>query len=217
MIKDFEKIYPIKYRTDLEEFIKESNYEDFYEDVDEKIIYVSTIHKSKGREFDNVYMMLKNEQLLDNASRRKIYVGMTRAKNELHIHTNTNIFDCFKNDNVEFAVDDTQYNEPLEIMLQTTHKDVVLDFFKNKKELILNLRCGAELKIYDIFLSAEISGRDVRIAKFSKSFVEKLKLLESKNYKLVKSTINFIVFWKNEDDAEEVPIILANISLKKQQ
>ncbi len=215
MIKDFEKIYPTKYRTDLEEFIKESNYEDFYEDADEKIIYVSTIHKSKGREFDNVYMMLKNEQLLDDASRRKIYVGMTRAKTELHIHTNTNIFDCYKNDNVEFIIDDTKYNEPLEIMLQTSLKDVVLDFFKNKKELILNLKSGTELKVDDIFLSTEINGRDVRIAKFSKTFVEKLKLLESKNYKLVKSIIQFIVFWKNEDDAEEVPVILTTLSFVK--
>lgn len=216
MIKDFEKIYATKYRTDLEEFIKESNYEDFYEDTDEKMIYVSTIHKSKGREFDNVYMMLKNEQLLDDASRRKIYVGMTRAKNELHIHTNTNIFDCYKNDNVEFVIDDTQYNEPIEIMLQTSLKDVVLDFFKNKKELILNLKSGTELKVDDIFLSTEINGRDVRIVKFSKAFVEKLKLLESKNYKLIKSTIQFIVFWKNENDAEEVPIILANLYFTKQ-
>ena len=215
MINDFEKIYPTKYRTDLEEFIKESNYEDFYENEENEIIYVSTIHKSKGREFDNVYMMLKNEQLLNDESRRKIYVGMTRAKNELHIHTNTDIFDSYKNGDVEFIVDDNKYTEPLEIMLQTTHKDVVLDYFKYKKEIILSLKSGAPLKIDDIFLSVEINGRDVRVAKFSKAFVEKLELLKSKGYRLANSQIQFIVYWKSEDDEEETPIILSNLLFAK--
>lgn len=216
MLKDFEKIYPTKYRTDLEEFIKESNYEDFYDDNDKEILYVSTIHKSKGREFDNVYMMIKNEQLLSDESRRKIYVGITRAKKELYIHTNTNIFDNYKNDNLEFNFDNNQYNEPFEIMLQTTHKDVVLDFFKNKKEIITSLRSGMVLKIDDIFLTTVINNRDVRIAKFSKAFTEKLELLQNKGYKLTKSTIQFIVLWKNENDTEETPIILANLLFTKQ-
>jgi ATP-dependent DNA helicase RecQ len=33
--------------------------EDFYSENGETI-FVSTIHKSKGREFDNVYLMLEN-------------------------------------------------------------------------------------------------------------------------------------------------------------
>lgn len=215
MIKDFEKIYQTKYRTDLEEFIRESNYEDFYDVNEKEIIYVSTIHKSKGREFDNIYMMLKNEQLLNDEARRKIYVGMTRAKNELHIHTNTNIFDNYKNYGVEYFIDNNKYNEPSEIMLQTTHKDVVLDFFKNKKEIVSSLHSGEKLKIDDIFLSAVIKGRDVRIAKFSKSFVEKLEMLKSKGYNLAKADIQFVVFWKNEDVVEEVPVILANLTFTK--
>lgn len=216
LIKDFEKIYATKYRTDLEEFIKESNYEDFYDDNDKEIVYVSTIHKSKGREFDNVYIMLKNEQLLNDASRRKIYVGMTRAKNELHIYTNTNIFDGYKNDHVEFIINENEYNEPFEIMLQTTHKDVVLDFFKDKKEIIANLKCGIELKVDNIFLSTEINGRYIRIVKFSKSFIEKLELFANKGYTLKKSSIQFIVLWKNKDELDEIPIILANLSFVKQ-
>lgn len=215
MIMDFEKIYSIKYRTDLEEFVRESNYEDFYDDSDKEVIYVSTIHKSKGREFDNVYMMLKNEQLPNDEARRKIYVGMTRAKNELYIHTNTNIFDDYKNDKIEFVKDKNYYKEPLEIMLQTTHKDVVLDYFKGKKEIISSLRSGMPLKIDDIFLSATLNGRDVRIAKFSKSFIEKLEMLKNNGYKLTKASIQFIVYWKNEQDEEDTPIILSNLFFVK--
>ena len=215
MITDFEKIYHnAKYRTDLEEFIRESNYEDFLENDEKEMIYVSTIHKAKGREFDNVYMMLKNEYILNDESRRKIYVGMTRAKNELHIHLNTNIFKDYKGYGVTYN-DSNWYDEPTEIMLQTTHKDVVLDYFKNKKEIILSLQSGMSLKIDNNFLYTEINGEDVYIAKFSRAFTEKLELLSKKGYKLTKATIQFIVFWKSEDDDEETPIILTNLTFIK--
>ena len=116
--------------------MNESKFEDFYDEQDQEVIYVSTIHKSKGREFDNVYMMLKNSAGKTDAERRALYVGMTRAKSNLYIHTNTTLFDKYRIDGVEHVTDGAEYGEPTEIMLQTTHKDVVLDFFKNKKEII---------------------------------------------------------------------------------
>ena len=69
----------------LEEFLKESNYEDFYEE-EKGTIFVSTIHKSKGREFDTVYMMLNGNSLGTEAEKRKLYVGMTRAKEALYLY-----------------------------------------------------------------------------------------------------------------------------------
>ena len=50
-------------KLELEEFLNESKFEDFYDEQDHEVVYVSTIHKSKGREFDNVYMMLKEIHL----------------------------------------------------------------------------------------------------------------------------------------------------------
>ena len=58
MIAEFESVNSIKFRTDLEEFIKESNYDDFYSE-DYEAVYVSTIHKAKGREFDTVFLLIK--------------------------------------------------------------------------------------------------------------------------------------------------------------
>ena len=70
MLKEFESVNnKIKYRTDLEEFIAESNYEDFYEDERESIV-VSTIHKAKGREFDYVYLLLNNQFLKTEEEKR---------------------------------------------------------------------------------------------------------------------------------------------------
>lgn len=215
LILDFEATHSVKYRTDLDEFLRESNFEDFYDEQDRETIYVSTIHKSKGREFDNVYMMLKNSSGKTDEERRALYVGMTRAKSNLYIHTNTTLFDDYYISGVEHIVDQTVYGEPTEILLQTTHKDVVLDFFKGKKEIIFALRSGTALKFDDVYLMVERNGRDVRVAKFSKAFTETLVKLKEKGYVPTSSEIRFIVAWKGENDEEETPILLLDIHLRK--
>lgn len=215
LILDFEATHSVKYRSDFEEFLNESKFEDFYDEQDQEVIYVSTIHKSKGREFDNVYMMLKNSAGKTDAERRALYVGMTRAKSNLYIHTNTTLFDKYRIDGVEHVTDGAEYGEPTEIMLQTTHKDVVLDFFKNKKEIIFNLRSGSMLRIDDVYLVAELNGRDVRVAKLSKAFVETLEKLKGKGYSPKSAEVRFVVAWKGEEDTEETPIFLANYYFEK--
>ena len=215
LIRDFETTHTVKYLSDLEGFINESNFEDFYSDNDAETIYVSTIHKSKGREFDNVYMMLKDSFGATDEERRKLYVGMTRAKNNLYIHTNTDLFDKYNIEKVVHDLDEKMYDEPSEIVLQTTHKDVVLDYFKNKKELIFELRSGFALTIDDVYLSAELNGRNVRVAKFSKAFTEKLEKLQEKGYHVTRGEVQFIVAWKGEDDEKETPIILSNLYFTK--
>ncbi|MBQ8445029.1 MAG: hypothetical protein IJX22_01410 [Opitutales bacterium] len=160
-------------------------------------------------------MMLKNSVGECDAERRVLYVGMTRAKSNLYIHTNTTLFDRYRINGVEHVKDSEKYGEPAEIMLQTTHKDVVLSFFKDKKATIFNLRSGTQLKLDDVFLVAELNGRAVRVAKLSKAFVAVLRNLKSKGYSFKSAEVRFIVAWKGKEDTEESPVILADIYFEK--
>ena len=215
MISEFEKVNTgSKFRTDLEEFIKESQFEDFYSD-DRETVFVSTIHKSKGREFDSVYLLLNNASPKDDAERRKLYVGMTRAKENLFIHCNTGLFDRFYIPNVEKLTDETQYPEPEEICLQLTHKDVVLDYFKGKKEITLKLHSGMPLSLRDEYVSAEIEGRTVRIAKLSKACMENMDHYMQKGYSPASASVRFVVAWKGKEDEEETAVLLPEIHFKK--
>ncbi len=217
MISEFEAVNTYsKYRTDLEEFIKESAYEDFYTD-DRQTVFVSTIHKAKGREFDSVYMLLSNIIPKEDATRRQLYVGMTRAKENLYIHCNTGIFDRYQFSGLEKLTDETQYAVPVEITLQLTHKDVVLDYFKNKKEIIFKLRSGQPLSLDGEYVSAEIEGRTVRVAKLSKACVANLEALAQKDYHPISAEVRFVVAWKGEEDIEETAVLLANLKLEKIQ
>jgi ATP-dependent DNA helicase RecQ len=88
---------------------------------------------------------------------------------------------------------------------------VWLDSFKNKKEFILKLRSGYQININD---NALYSDKRV-IGLFSKKFREELNKYYEKGYKIIGATIQFIVYWKENEDNIEFPIILPELKLKK--
>ncbi|HFB61971.1 MAG TPA: RecQ family ATP-dependent DNA helicase, partial [Bacteroidetes bacterium] len=128
ILRDFEAANPKKkYRSDFEVFLRESKMEDFTSGDIETVV-VSTIHKAKGKEFDNVYLMLNNPVLNGDSEKRELYVALTRAKNNLSIHLNNPVFDRFITGDVHFEKDTATYPEQELIVLQLTHKDAWLDF-----------------------------------------------------------------------------------------
>ena len=215
LISDFEETHTYsKFRTDLEEFINQSNFEDSYTD-ELDAVYVSTIHKAKGREFDNVYMLLNNFTPDGGAESRKLYVGMTRAKNALYLHCGSGIFEMFNVPNINKAYDEEIYSAPAEIALPLTHKSVVLSFFKGKKPLIFKLRSSMPLEVDGNYLTAVIDGSRRRVAKFSEKCVETIEDLISKGYSPVGAKVRFIVAWKEDTDTEESAVMLADLYLQK--
>ena len=208
---DFEKANPTKYWSDLMEFVTESKLEDFY-DIHHQTVYVSTIHKAKGREFDTVYMLLDGEQVNNDEQIRKHYVGMTRAKQRLFIHCNTNVFNKIKTEGVDFRHDTGLYPLPDEITIPLTHKDVYLDYFKGKKKQILQLRSGQPLCFENGYLRLP-SGEGV--AFISNKMREELQNWNEKGYSVQSAQANFIVAWKGKEDSEEIAILLPELTLNK--
>ena len=100
-------------------------------------------------------------------------------------------------------------------MLQLSYKDVVLDFFKDKKEYITNLRSGDILQTEENNLCAVIDGKLVKIVKYSKAFKEKLDNLKEKGYTPSSAAIRFVLAWKGKDDENETPIVLPDLYLNK--
>lgn len=213
LIADFERVSGYgKYRSDLEEFIRGSRYEDFYSD-DRETVFVSTIHKAKGREFDSVYLLLDQVPLKNDEDRHKIYVALTRAKENLYIHCNTDMFDSYQISNVKKESDSTAYSPPEELTLQLTHKDVVLDFFKGKKAQILSLRSGSPLEIGPNHLATQLDGRRFQVAKFSRACAAKLGELRDKGYSVISADVRFVVAWKGKEDDDETAVLLADLHL----
>ena len=209
----FEQTNRAKYYSDLREFVFESSVEDFC-DISKSDIVVSTIHKAKGHEFDHVLMLITHPEHPTDDILRRYYVGMTRAKHTLAIHTNGNLFDSLKS--AQHLYDAQAYDEPNEIVLQLSHKDVNLGFSKPHKDAILCLRSGMPLTYHDHCLCLPSTGRD--IAQLSIKMKEKLGKWELKGYKVTAARIRFIVAWKSKDaprDEKESAIVLADLAMKR--
>jgi len=189
---DFEVTHKFYYRSDLHEYIFESNIEDFIAS-DDKSVFVSTIHKAKGREFDNVYLLSPVPEGRIVEDMRAYYVGLTRAKRNLYLVTNPPV----------------EYSS---ISIALDMHDVWLDFFKGRKDLVLRLRSGDSLQYNDGYLLNE---QGLNIAALSSSGKDKLKAWTDKGYEAVSAKVSYTLAWRPKDSETEYAVCLANIVLKR--
>ncbi|MFA6949889.1 MAG: RecQ family ATP-dependent DNA helicase [Lentimicrobiaceae bacterium] len=220
MVKDFETIHSKKkYKTDFEIFIKESKLEDFIT-ANGEVILVSTMHKSKGREFDNVFLMLQNYAIQDDEDSRLLYVAMTRAKENLTIHYNINPFDqsleralrAIKVPGLQRYHDEANRGIPNELVMQPGFKDVWLDYFAGKQYQINRLKSGDPLKVTGTD-GYDLNGRP--ILKFSREFSKTIDTYQHKGYKITKCTVNHIIYWIKEGTENEIKIVLPEVWFEK--
>ena len=190
---DFEVTHQKYYRSDLREYIFESNIEDFIA-ADDKFVFVSTIHKSKGREFDTVYLLSPVPDGRDVNDMRAYYVGLTRAKRNLYLVTNPPV----------------QYSS---ISIALSMRDVWLDFFKGRKDIVLRLRSGDSLQYKDGYLLNE---QGINIAALSASGKDKLNAWIDKGYEVASAKVSYTLAWRPMDSEIEYAVCLANLVLMKQ-
>lgn len=212
IIKDFEATNPKKkYKSDLEVFIRESKLEDFFNENGETI-FVSTIHKAKGKEFDNVFLMLENFNPATDQAKRQLYVAMTRGKRSLTIHLNSNFLDNLAAENLERINDIEIYLPPIEMAMHLTYKDVWLDYFINKQHLISQFTSGDAMTLKG---DECLNSKGQSVLKFSQQFMRQIEIMKERNYKLKSAKVNFIIYWLKEGAEQEVKIILPELYFEK--
>ena len=143
---------------------------------------------------------------------RRYYVGITRAKNRLFIHTNGDFFNHLSTD--RYFIDQQQYDMPEEIVLQLSHKDVYLDFFKERKQEVLALRGGDSLIYSNFFLYSSLT--DKPVAKLSSKMQGILSEWEERGYKVKSASVRFVMAWKPKDAEKNEPetaVLLADLEL----
>ena len=217
-----EKSGPRYTLSDWKQYIHSIKMEDALK-PQESIIYVSTMHKAKGKQFDHVFVLLDNYELRTDADARLLYVATTRSKSSLIIHDNREIHKSISGD-VELIreQDINQYSAPENIELILTHKDVQLSGFKYAKTArrIDELKTGDTLIYGEVYFDSGLArglntptGENVLL--FSRDFLKKLELIESKGYQIQGAIVEYIVFWFNEDTEQEYKIVLPRVMLKK--
>lgn len=183
------------YRSDLRQFLLESDVEDFLSTSGST--FVGTIHKAKGREFDTVYLFLADPETSNPEELRASYVGITRARHNLHI-----------------LIQGDAGGQPATIAISLTLRDVWLDYCRDHKDSILSLRSGDPLRYSNGYL---ISEKGEYIASLSKSKRQQLDEWLQKGYCVASSEVSYILAWRPREEPQEVAVCLANIILKNNQ
>jgi len=212
LIRAFEAANPkMRYRSDLEVFIRESKLEDFYGENGETII-VSTIHKAKGKEFDNVFLLLEDFFPSTDNDKRLLYVAMTRAKRNLTIHLNSGFLGTLSAENMEKIVNREIHPPAMEITMHAGFRDVWLDYFITRQDLVNRLTSG-DILITNGLECLNPDGQSV--LRFSQQFVNQLADMKEKGYELKSARVNFIVHWSKEETGQEVKIILPELFFER--
>ena len=183
------------YQSDLLEFVLESDIEDFVA-TEKNTVFVSTIHKAKGREFDSVYLFIGNTaNSSDPDIVRAVYVGITRAKHNLYIYK-----------------DDAYFKSTQSRFIALSMKDVYLDYFRGLKHRIQQQQSGYKLKYDDGFLA--LANGD-KVAKLSTAMHQHVKDLEEKGYIVSETEVSYVLAWQPKNEEHEIIILLANMVLTK--
>ncbi len=214
IISDFEAInQQKKYISDFEVFVKESKLEEFYA-LSKETIFVSTIHKAKGKEFDNVFLLLEDFQIGKEEQKRQLYVAMTRAKNNLTIHLNNFYLDRIQAENVTRLEDRCQHELPTKLAMQLSHRDVWLDYFIGKQYIYETMQSGNILRYREGYF---LTDKGQSVFRFSKSFKEHLDHMLKNGYEPQFAKVNFIIFWRKESEDQEIKIVLPELHFLKKQ
>ncbi len=216
VIEGFEKTNPrIMFASDWRMFLEESKLGDFYDEAAQ--VCVSTMHKSKGHEFDHV-VILPDKFALDNEEeKRLLYVAMTRAKKTLAVHFYGGSLRSFAASASQvpyftYENDDSKYDESNLIIMQLGMKDVALSNFYYRQRYVERLMCGYKLKA-DSVGCYDIYGNEV--LRFSSKCKSEMQRYLDKGYRISKASVNMIVYWKQQDRDDETLVVLPEIELTR--
>ena len=217
VIRHFERVNPKKFKSEWFSYLRECRIEDFYF-PEKEVILVSTMHKAKGKEFDNVFLLLNHYPLKTEEKKRVLYVAISRAKENLFIHTNSISFPTTGIENLKYREDKREWPSPDMLILQCGMTDVWLGYFKRQNVIsnIKNLQSGQRLMPHPntptLFQTS--SGKD--ILKLSQAFSAILQQYLNNNYQLEQIHAQYIVVWKDLETGKEVRVVLPKIRLRQE-
>jgi ATP-dependent DNA helicase RecQ len=211
LIRDFESINGLKkYKSDWRSYLTESKMEDFIT-IENELIFVSTIHKTKGKEFDNVYLLLDGYDVQKDESKRLLYVAITRAKKNLTVHYKGSYLRDIVANNLSYGLDTRVYSPIPEQTHLLTHRDVNLGYFEYVQNRLDGISSGISLQAGPEGLATSKG----LVVKFSSKFAQLVTDLTSKGHKISAAKVNYVVYWTNPNSGKEVKILLPDITFKR--
>jgi ATP-dependent DNA helicase RecQ len=182
-----------------------------------KAVTVSTIHKSKGMEFENVIMVVKQIPKQDQ-DLRLYYVGMTRAKKNLTIvHHGQDVFR--KSEDAVYTFDETPYDEELgNAVFVMGLRDIYLDYKDSNNDADTEPLAGEflTLQMRDKRKAFSLVYKNREIGLLSKNFHHQISSYLERGYRIQQVEIEYVLVWYSMKHKEYLKHPLCRISLRKE-
>jgi len=179
-------------------------------------VLVSTIHKSKGKEFDTVILVAHKINMSDDFV-RLFYVGMTRAKKKLIIVTDNKYFQMMSTKNVKNTLNNKNYTEPNKKIFVMGLSDLYMSFQSQCGDKKDDFLAGSRIDIkklqkdkpYYLIQNGNL------IAQLSKKMQEVIATHEKRGYLLSDVIIENVIEWYDEKNDKYRYLPLCKISMEK--
>ncbi|MEQ9442142.1 MAG: RecQ family ATP-dependent DNA helicase [Cyclobacteriaceae bacterium] len=205
-----------RFWSDWLAYLQQVRSEDFVM-PEENRVFVSTMHKAKGKEFDHVFLLLQGYALTEESRKRVVYVAITRAKQSLHIYTDQPYFSSLWVENLQVHQDSTVYPAPEALEIECAMNQVWLDHFKKAPvaRSVKSLQAGMRLGICGELSQGLYHEHQEIVVKFSRKFQERLFRYLAQGYHVHQAIIAYIVIWYCPEDGKEYRVVLPKLHLKK--
>jgi ATP-dependent DNA helicase RecQ len=199
-----------KYKTDWQLFLDESKLENFVK-IESDVILVSTIHRSKGREYDNVFVIVEKEPTTEE-DKRGLYVAMTRAKSNLFVGYNGAYLEPMAVGLANYLRDAREFPAPTKISITLGLKHVWLGHFASAQNYIKHLIPGEELTLEE---AAIVNKAGHPVLFFSAKFKDRLLQYQQRGFIIESARVNHIVYWWDKEHKHEVLTVLPEVVLSR--
>jgi len=179
-------------------------------------VLVSTIHKSKGKEFDTVVLVAHKMKLNDDFV-RLFYVGMTRAKKKLIIVTDNEYFKSNSTSSVENIVNNKNYIEPNKKTFVMGLSDLYMSFQSQHDLQNIDLIAGSEVYVQELTKNRPyyLIQNDISIAQLSKKMQNTILTHEKQGYLLSDVIIENVIEWFDEKSNNYKQLPLCKIAMSR--
>ncbi|QSZ42832.1 RecQ family ATP-dependent DNA helicase [Sulfurimonas aquatica] len=179
-------------------------------------VLVSTIHKSKGKEFDTVVLVAHQMKLNDDFI-RLFYVGMTRAKKRLIIVTDNEVFSQQKTTSTENLDNNKNYAQPNKKTFVMGLSDLYMSYKSQHDKNKVTLIAGSEVSLEKRYPNKpyNLVQNNLFIGQFSQKMQNLINLHEEQEYKVINVAIENVIEWFDEQYGNYRQLPLCKITMSK--
>ncbi len=214
-IAEFEEKHELLTLSLWNTYAYEVNVEEL-ESVQSKVV-VSTIHRTKGKEFDEVHVILQKEHNQNDLDYfyRLYYVALTRAKSKLHIHSYPiKPFQALENLDVKVHYNKVEsFNSKRNLVFVMGLGDVFLGFTPQQSTDIKSFSGMTVEVLENQSGSYSIRQEGFEVARTSKGFRIKLQRYLSKGYVFGECFIEYVAHYYLSDKKRYNKVVLCRINL----